>query len=74
MVTLSDCSHMEIKKIDNCDVVKIEKKAVCRIDVADINGYTSPKRLHIAISNLYKLMNEIKACHFSWVGVNYILF
>lgn len=57
MVTLSDCSHMEIKKIYNCDIVKIEKKAVCRIDVADINGYTSPKRLHIAISNLYKLMN-----------------
>ena len=32
MVTLSDCSHMEIKKIYNCDIVKIEKKAVCRID------------------------------------------
>jgi|GEM_PF-1016348 len=24
--------------------------------------------------NLYKLINEIKECHFSWVGVNYILF
>lgn len=57
MVTLNDCSHMEIKKIYNCDIVKVEKKAVCRIDVADINGYTNPKRLHIAISNLYKLMN-----------------
>lgn len=57
MVTLSDCSHMEIKKIYNCDIVKVGKKAVCCIDVADINDYTSPKRLHIAISNLYNLMD-----------------
>lgn len=57
MVTLSDCSHMEIKKIYNCDIVKVGKKAVCRIDVADINDYTNSKRLHIAISNLYNLMD-----------------
>lgn len=57
MVTLSDCSHMEIKKIYNCDIVKVGKKAVCCIDVADINDYTNAKRLHIAISNLYNLMD-----------------
>ena len=57
MVTLNDCSHMEIKKIYNYDIVKVGKKAVCCIDVADINDYTNPKRLHIAISNLYNLMD-----------------
>lgn len=56
MVTLDDCSHMEIKKIYECNIITIGRKAVCCIDIADVNEYSNPRRLHVAISNIFTLM------------------
>ena len=61
MVKVSDCSHMEIKKIYNWDVIKEGRKAVCCLTVEnnDINN-RFPKTVHISLSNIFALMDILQ--------------
>lgn len=62
MVKVSDCSHMEIKKVHFWTIETNGGKAVCSISLTDIDKYRSLKKVNISISNLYSLLNlfEIK--------------
>lgn len=55
-MSVKDCSHMELKKVYSCSIELVGSKVMCILDIGDIDSFKNPKRLTIAISNLYDLM------------------
>lgn len=55
-MSIKDCSHMELKRVYSCSIELIGSKVMCVLEVGDVDSFKNPKRLTIAMSNLYDLM------------------
>ena len=55
-MAVKDCSHMELKKVYSCSIKLVGSKVMCFLDIGEVDSFRNPKRLSIAMSNLYDLM------------------